>query len=524
MSTAVPRDGADPSSVRHLGELLDLAATASPSTEAILDGVVRLDWAGYRNRAGAIAAELRSAGVEPGDRVAVHLPKSVDAFASVHAILRVGAVVVPVDWFAPADHVARTLVDAEVAAVIGASATDVRDALRSAVGDVPFVDPGPLVTIDEPEPPVDRSPDDPAYIIYTSGSTGQPKGIVHTHRSALAYATRAAATYELGAEDRLANIAPIQFDQSTFELYAAPLARSAVLVVRDGVLRFPASLARLVADERITVWYSVPYPIVQVARRGGLEPHELATVRWVLYGGESFAPGELRAAMAAFPGARFSNVYGPAEVNHCTHHHLDGPPSGDDPVPIGGPWAGVEVLVVGPDGEPVAPPDPGELWVSGPTAMSGYWRRPDLTDAAFVEAHGRRWYRTGDLVRADADGRLVFLGRADNQVKVRGHRVELEAVDAVLADHPAVDACATVVDRRGTAGDRIVALVTPPPDDATAADIVRHARERLPRAATPDEVVGVGTLPRTSTGKIDRPASAALLAEPTPTNPPEPGR
>ena len=142
-----------------------------------------------------------------------------------------------------------------------------------------------------------------------------------------AYASRAVDTYGLTASDRLANIAPLHFDQSTFELWAGPLAGAAVVVVPDGVLRFPASLSDLVARERATVWYSVPYAITQLVTRGAPHDRDLTALRWVLFGGESFPPAALVAAQRALPHARFSNVYGPAEVNQCTFHHLDRPPT-----------------------------------------------------------------------------------------------------------------------------------------------------------------------------------------------------
>jgi non-ribosomal peptide synthetase component F len=287
--------------------------------------------------------------------------------------------------------------------------------------------------------PVPVDPADPAYIIYTSGSTGRPKGIVHTHRSALAYAVAASVGYELGSDDRMVNIAPLHFDQSTFELYAAAIVGAAVIVVPDPVMRFPASVATLVEAERATVWYSVPHLLMQMVARGALAERDLSSLRWILFGGEVFPPGQLAELMALIPSARVSNVYGPAEVNQCTRHDLDAPPTGDDPVPIGRAWDAARVRVVALDGpisaaRPVSPGEPGVLLVATDTMMAGYWGRDDLTAASTVVDDGVRWYVTGDLVVENPSGDLVFLGRVDNQVKIRGHRIELEAIDAVLAD------------------------------------------------------------------------------------------
>lgn len=499
--------------------LLDTNASRSPTGDAVTDGRVRLDWTEYRNRAATLAGALRAEGVRAGDRVAIHLPKSVDSFVAAHAIIRIGAVMVPADWFAPPDYLAEVIRDADVAAIVSSAG-------EQAVSDIVGAEPRPIVLAPDaagsPAPPADVDPSSPAYIVYTSGSTGKPKGIVHTHASALAYAGKAVATYELTASDRMANIAPLHFDQSTFELWAAPLAGAAVVVVPDGILRFPASLSDLVARERATVWYSVPFAITQFVTRGALEDRDVTSLRWVLFGGESFPPTALAAARRALPRARFSNVYGPAEVNQCTFHHLDpaiDEPALDEPVtdaviPIGRPWADTEVLLVDDDDQVLAGACEGELLVSSDTMMEGYWRRPELTAASIGIRPGtgtsRRWYRTGDLVRRSDDGTLVFLGRSDHQVKVRGHRIELEAIETVVSELPGVDVCAVLVERGDE--DRLVALVAPAPDDAARASMLALLRRRLPRYSVPAEVVGVDSLPRTGVGKVDRAAAATLLA------------
>lgn len=523
--------------VNSLVDLLDPARLvgigADLDHEALTDGTRSCTWAQYVEGVGRLSAVLADVGVAPGDTVAVHLTKSVQSFVAVHAVLRAGGVVVPLDPLAPPAHLVPVLVDAGAAVVITDARTGALVELLEGAGDVV----GAVIrpTADEPvladrgvvevlsgtvaASPV-RAPavvrrDDPAYVIYTSGSTGAPKGIVHTHASALAYAQGAATLYGLRPDDRLANIAPLHFDQSTFELYAGPLAGAATIVVPDPVLRFPASLSELVADQRATVWYSVPYVLVQLAARGALGERDLTSLRWVLFGGEHFPPARLADVMRRLPAARFSNVYGPAEVNQCTYFHLDEPPRGGDRVPIGVAWPWAEVRVVDGDGAD-ATDEPGELWVRTPTMMSHYWNRPDLTDAVIVEDHdGSRWYRTGDLVVQRPDGLLDFLGRVDNQVKLRGHRIELEAVDAALRELDGVAEATTVVERAPTdaAGDedRLVALLV----SATPVDsrqVTAALGRRLPRYAVPTAVVQVSSLPRTASGKVDRRAALDLMA------------
>ena len=494
---------ADPTSADFtLADLLERPASTRADADAIFDGMTRLTWGEYRDAAAGLAGALVAAGVAPGDRVGVHIPKSTDAFVAVHAVVRAGATMVPIDPFAPAAYVAAIVDDARPAAIVTTADGAKLDAVTDG-GRIAAIRPEARHHSDD-RPSIAVT--DPAYIIYTSGSTGRPKGIVHTHASALAYARRAVATYELTADDRLANIAPLHFDQSTFELYAAPLAAATTIVVPDAVLRFPASVGRLVSDERVTVWYSVPFAIAQLVERGAPAELDLTSIRWVLFGGESFPLADLNAAMDRLPDARFSNVYGPAEVNQCSFHHLDVAPAAE-PVPIGRAWDGVDIALVDSDGADVPDGEVGEMFVAGPTMMDRYWNQPDLTAAAIVERDGRRWYRTGDLGRRRHDGTLEFLGRRDHQVKLRGHRVELEAVELAVLDHPAVTACAAVVD-----GDRLVAVVEPAPDLDTARDILASVRDHLPRYAVPASIVGIDRMPRTGTGKVDRRAAGAHLA------------
>jgi len=235
-----------------------------------------------------------------------------------------------------------------------------------------------------------------------------------------------------------------------------------------------------------------------------------------------FPPQVLAALMARWPDTRFSNVYGPAEVNACTVHHLDGPPRGEEPIPVGGPVDTTEVRLVEVDSETnatgaePATGQSGEIWVCARTMMAGYWERPDLDGRSIVtDPDGRRWYRTGDLGYRRPGGELVFTGRVDHQVKVRGHRIELEAIEAVLEDAPGVANAVAAVARPGDGADVIVAgLVAsagaPEPPDADA--LGRHAADHLPAYAVPIAFLPLTALPTTGSGKLDRRTIRAELA------------
>lgn len=508
--------------MHSLATLLDTACAASPDAEAVVGLEERTDWAGWLLASAAVADRLVDAGVAPGERVAIACLKDLQSYVAVHAVLRAGAVVVPVDPLAPVAVIHDVLRDAEVSAIVGDARTiDLIDpwntdglALRTVLRrgadepDVRTLDWDRVVaSATTASSPVHVGREDPAYIIYTSGSTGRPKGIVHTHGSALAYAERAVETYGLTADDRVAGIPPLHFDQSTFELYAAPLAGSAVVAVSEAQVRFPATLTQRSADEKITVWYSVPSLFRQLVERGGLGERDLTSLRHILYGGEPFPGGALAELHAALPHVTVTNVYGPAEVNECTNHRVQFPVDESGDTPIGRPWAGVEVAVVNDDGHDA---HQGELLVAGPTMMREYWRRPELTDRAIVERDGRRWYRTGDLVELDDAGLLWFRGRRDNQIKLRGVRLELEAVEAVVGDAPGVSEAVVGPDPTGSHLEAVVVLRDPAELDLGA--VRAFCTARLAAVAVPRRFHVRDRLPTTPSGKVDRAAVRSALA------------
>ncbi len=497
-----------------LVDALVRAGTVVPDRIAFRTPTEVTTWADHvgrvRRRAGALAAR----GVRPGDRVLIHAMKSLDTVAMVHACQWAGAVPVPVDPLANADHLVRVAVasDSRLVVVDGVTAARLE---RSEVASTL-----PRCSVDAEGAPAQRHgvvADDPAYVIYTSGSTGAPKGIEHTHRSALAYVERAVAAFSLVADDVCANIAPFHFDQSTFELYAPMLVGASTVLVPETFPRFPAELVRLVAETGVTVWYSVPTIITAAVDRGGAADHDLSAVRLVKFGGEAVSAVSIRSAMSVFDHAEFCNVYGPAEVNQCAHHVLPADLADGDDVPIGSPWEGTDLRLRGSDGVLVEGAGRGLLEVATPTMMRAYVADPDRTAASIgFDDAGRRWYRTGDLVDRRADGVYVFVGRLDRQVKVRGVRVELEPVEAALQSAPLIAHAAAVV--VGDGPDQQLVGVVEAPADLDRRGVLRSLGRVLPVGAVPDRIEVVAHLPRTVSGKIDA-AAAARLAESSPARP-----
>jgi amino acid adenylation domain-containing protein len=460
-------------------------------------------------------------GLVGGDRVGVYLHKSVDGLAAILGILKAGAAYVPVDPESPPARAASILEDCAVRLVV--TDHDLAPALRRQYAGpenvpemVELVEPGggralaawltalaPL----HPTAAADPDPDAPAYLLYTSGSTGKPKGVVVSHRSATAFVDWCSDSFSPTPEDRFSSHAPFHFDLSIHDLFVSLKHGASVLLIGDDDSKNPQRLASLIARERITIWYSTPSILALLEEHGRLERHDCRSLRYVLFAGEVFPIPSLRRLLDRWPEPQYFNLYGPTETNVCTWYAVPRPFSEDqtDSLPIGQVCAHYRALVV--DGHrPVEDGQQGELLISGPGIMTGYWDLPDRTATAFlVDAHGTRWYRTGDIVSRRSDGVFLFHGRRDRMIKRQGYRIELGEVEAALARHPGVSGAAAVSRTDPSTGRvMIVAFLTcRPTGKPSILDLKAFCRDVLPRYMTPDRFMFLDAIPQTSTNKTD---------------------
>jgi amino acid adenylation domain-containing protein len=494
------------------GTIVDLFAERvrrAPDATAVVVGGDSLTYAELDERTDRLAAALRAAGAAPGALVAVCLPRSPDLIVAVLAVLKSGAGYVPVDATYPPARIATILDDAAPVAVF--SITDLTDRLPSH---------GPRrLLLDQPlaTPPAAQSrpePGDIAYVIYTSGTTGRPKGVLIEHAAVVNFIAAMQELFSLTPADRVLGFASINFDVSVFEIFSALLTGASLYLAREDERLDPRALQRLMEDAQISV-VDIPPAVLAL-----LDPDRLSALRIAFIGCELY-PGNLVERWNR--GRRFFNGYGPTEctvtmvVQECVGASWPVSP------PIGLPIANHVAHVVDRRLEPVPHGVAGELVVGGLGLTPGYLNAPELTAAKIIPdpfgtAPGGRLYRTGDLVLRQRCGAIVFLGRIDQQVKIRGRRIELGEIEAILATHPRVGP--VVVDvHTDAAGDRqLVAYYTRAADPVpTPAELREHLAAQLPGWMVPTYYVPLAALPLNGSGKVDRRALPAPGSDARPT-------
>ena len=509
-----------------LSQSIGHGADRSPEKDAVRCMGKSLTYAEFWRQINSLARILKDRGVSRGDRVGIYMNKSLEAAVSLYGIMQAGAAYVPLDPLAPPARLAYVIEDCGIRHVISKpeKISQLVEILQEAKGvkHVIGIQPDDELSVeciswdDVQNAGTDQVLDvgttemDLAYILYTSGSTGNPKGIMHTHRSGLSFAEWAATTYNLRPEDRLSNHAPLHFDLSTFDFFASSIVGATTIIIPTALTKFPANMSHLMESEQISVWYSVPFALIQLLQRGGLPDRDLSALRWILFAGEVFPTKHLRDLMHALPEIKFSNLYGPTETNVCTYYHVEQVPEGDDTIPIGKVCENAEGLVVDADENLVEPGEVGELLIRGGTVMRGYWNQSEKTDSGFYRRPvfgylEDTFYRTGDLVQQDENGNYLYLGRKDRQIKTRGYRVELDEIEVALLSHPQVQEAAVYPIPDGQGSNLIEAAVVAKPEaEITTAKLIDHISKQLPPYAVPVKLDILDKFPRTSTGKINR--------------------
>lgn len=478
----------------------------SPDSIALAFAGAQLTYGDLNRKANRLARYLQRRGVGPNVSVGIFLERSEDMVVGQLAVVKAGGAYVPLDPEYPAERLAFILEDSCARVLL-------TDRLRQGklprhVAEVICGEEVPALEERDDNTSNEAHADSPACVMYTSGSTGRPKGIVIPHR-AITRLVHNTNYISLGPSDRLAQASNASFDASLFEIWGALLNGACLVGVPKDVLLSPNELGSMLKDERITTLFLTTDLFHQLAAES---PEVFASLRTLLVGGSPMNPRWAQEVLTQGAPDRLLNVYGPTEsTTFASWHEVKDVSADAVSVPIGRPLANTQLYVLDRYGSPAPIGAAGELFIGGDGLARGYLNLPEMTAEKFianpfVNSPSARLYRTGDFARMRPDGALEFLGRIDEQVKVRGFRVEPGEIETVLRQVPGVRQC-VVIARRDTSGPkRLVAYVELDAHLADTGELRRHLKEQLPDYMVPSAFVVLDALPLTPNGKIDRDA------------------
>ncbi|MHB0876072.1 MAG: non-ribosomal peptide synthetase [Anaerolineae bacterium] len=490
-----------------------------PERQAVAGAGAGLSYGELTDAAAALARRIAEAGVQRGAVIGACLHRSADAVTALLAALMGGYVYLPLDPALPPDRLAFMVEDSGAALVVCQDET---------VSVVPSSTPALVVdelwrrVAGEGATPAPASPDDPAYIIYTSGSTGRPKAVVVNQGALAEHCRDIARHYDLDASDSVLQFASLSFDAS-LEQILPPLTVGARVVLRDREVWTAREMRERIGEQGITVINVPPSYWRQLVEEWERQPDggDLATLRLIIVGGDRLTAESVGLwRRSAARQARLLNAYGPTEttITAMTHEpSREGDSLDWEDVPIGRPLANRRAWIADTDGNLAPVGVAGELWLGGLGVADGYLGRPELTAERFLAgpsgaAAPERCYRTGDLARYLPDGTVAFLGRLDDQVKVRGHRIEIGEVEAAIREVPGIGDVAVTTAADEVGDRRLVAYFVPGGDGTSVEAMETHLRGRLPEYMLPSAWVELPRLPLTAGGKVDRRALPALPA------------
>lgn len=520
-----------------LQEWVGTWADRTPDRLAVVHGDERLSYAQLERLSNRIARTLKEAGCRKGNRVALLMPKTPLAIASILGIYKADAIYVPLDPSSPAPRLTRILDSCDSGWLLAADVEPSHVDLlfpeprrpRTALGWL-----GPAAYEGDTTPAftaadvAGRTADaiasrndegDPAHILFTSGSTGTPKGVVITHANVIRFVEWATRYFGMDSTDRVSGHPPLHFDLSFFDVFGAFAAGAELHLVPAELNLLPNRLADLIRASELTQWFSVPSALTYMARFDAIRPDDFPALRRLLWCGEVLPTPTLIHWMQRLPHVEFTNLYGPTEATIASSYYtVPGCPV--DPqaaLPIGTACGGEELLVLNESLQPVAPGETGDLFIAGAGLSPGYWGDPERTHAAFIPRPDRpseRIYRTGDLARVGDDGLVYFLGRADSQIKSRGYRIELGEIEAALNAIAGVQESAVVaLPTNSFEGTAICCAYVPSAGVQISPATLRLAlREQLPSYMLPARWLAFDQFPKNANGKVDRPRLKEVFA------------
>ena len=435
-----------------------------------------------------------------GTRIGILLPKSLKCLSLIYGILKSGSAYVPLDSKAPILRNAGICKDCQLQALFieKKAVTDFfltchkTDSYKEIE-----VSTGLSLLIFESKKEI--SSEELAYILYTSGSTGSPKGVKHTHKSALAFIEWCFKQFAPTSADRIASLAPFHFDLSVFDLYVSAMAGSTLLLLDERIAANPLLLAETLSEKEVNILYATPSALSHLCAFGKMQKHNFKRLRLVLFAGEVFPISNLKKLKEILPGTVMYNLYGPTETNVCTWFKI---PSEIDskqtePFPIGKTCPYAEYKIVS---------ETGELLISCASLTCGYWNDDSNTKKVFeTDSGGKTWYHTGDVVSLNKENDLVYLGRIDRMVKRKSYRIEPEEIENQLRKFEPILEAAVTTESKNHQTDTVITahIVWREGHKMSSLDIINYCNTVLPVYMLPDNFKFHPALPKTSTGKIN---------------------
>lgn len=497
--------------------MFERTAKQFPEKIAVTDATGEITFSALRARSiGIGTALLNQIGSDSGlFPVIIYLPKSIDALACQFGAQYSGNPYVPVDVAIPLVRLQNIVTSVERGFILTSQALAPNlEAL--ALGQVR------VLTLEEIGPGDEARAlaavaqvidSDPLYIMFTSGSTGVPKGVTIPHRGIIGFAHWLQETFSFDASCVLGNESAFYFDNSTLCIYTMCLTGAKLCLIPDILFRFPAKLMDYVAENKIDTIFWVPTVMIAVANAGVLDNRTLPDLKTILFAGEAMPNRQLNIWRRALPGRLYANLYGTTEISDiCTYYIVDREFADTDPLPIGKACRNMRALILREDGSPTEIGEIGELCILGSGLARGYWNNPEQTRKAFAQnplckPYDDRLYHTGDLAYWAEDGNIMFVGRADSQIKHRGNRIELGEIETAAKGLPAIHNACTLFH----AEKEDIVLFVETDMQLSLRKLNLQLREILPAYMLPTRLVCMEALPHTPNGKIDRQALKATL-------------
>lgn len=491
--------------------LLDEAVLIRPEKTAVRDEwgeITYADLCEYGKRVGTVL--INSSETDGTEPVMVYLPKSLKCIVSFMGAMYSGNPYVPAAYDMPLNRIEKIIESLDGAGHIITDAAGA-ERLKEINPPLPIHIYEDMLSSETDEKAVEKAvgavcDTDPIYIMFTSGSTGAPKGVTVPHRGVIDYAMWVGKTFEISESTILGNQAPFYFDNSIFDIYSMLLSGAEMIIIPEKLFMFPSKLPEFIRDNNITTIFWVPTVMINVANSGVLSEIEMPTLKTAAFCGEVMPNTQLNIWRRYHKDCLYANLYGPTEISDvCTYYIVDRPFNDSDPLPIGKACENMRIIILNEDNKQARVNEQGEMCVIGTGVSLGYWNNPEITAKAFMQNplnpyYEERIYRTGDLAYINDDGLIMYVGRRDNQVKIKGNRIELgEIENAAMCVDEVLGACA-VVDEN----EQKIVLFVESKADLKLRKVNLELKKYIPNYMLPGKLVVMDKFPHTANDKIDR--------------------